>query len=198
MHFKIILCIININNRYISLTHLDAATYQVSYQLKILTTALFSVIILKKHLSMIQWLSLVILMVGVIFVQPQEGSKNTGSGGNYLYGMICVLTASLTSGFAGVYFEKLLKGAKSSIWIRNIQLSVFSLFFLILSIWSSERDIIAEKGFLMGYTVWTWAIIFIQAFGGLIVAIVIKYADNILKGFATSVSIVLATFYIFL
>ncbi|GFQ68281.1 UDP-N-acetylglucosamine transporter, partial [Trichonephila clavata] len=31
------------------------------------------------------------------------------------------------------------------------------------------------------------------AFGGLVVSTVIKYADNILKGFATSVSIVLST-----
>lgn len=32
-----------------------------------------------------------------------------------------------------------------------------------------------------------------QAFGGLVVAAVVKYADNILKGFATSVSIVVSS-----
>lgn len=39
-----------------------------------------------------------------------------------------------------------------------------------------------------------------QAVGGLIVAAVMKYADNILKGFATSLSIVLSSFvsYFFL
>nr|CAD2205843.1 unnamed protein product [Meloidogyne enterolobii] len=35
--------------------------------------------------------------------------------------------------------------------------------------------------------------VLLQALGGLVVAIVIKYADNILKAFGTSVSIVVAT-----
>ncbi len=34
--------------------------------------------------------------------------------------------------------------------------------------------------------------IFLSAAGGLIVAVVVKYADNILKGFATSLSILLS------
>lgn len=51
---------------------------------------------------------------------------------------------------------------------------------------------IAEKGFLYGYTTLVWIVISMQAFGGLLVAIVVKYADNILKGFATSFSIILS------
>lgn len=35
--------------------------------------------------------------------------------------------------------------------------------------------------------------LFPQALGGLVIAAVIKYADNILKGFATSLSIILST-----
>ena len=35
--------------------------------------------------------------------------------------------------------------------------------------------------------------LYLQAFGGLVVAAVVKYADNILKGFATSVSIVVSS-----
>lgn len=42
---------------------------QVTYQLKILTTALFSVSMLGKRLGLYQWLSLLLLMAGVTFVQ---------------------------------------------------------------------------------------------------------------------------------
>ena len=57
------------NLLFIALSNLDAATYQVTYQLKILTTALFSVLMLGKKLDSIKWISLVILMLGVSFVQ---------------------------------------------------------------------------------------------------------------------------------
>jgi len=37
-----------------------------------------------------------------------------------------------------------------------------------------------------------WLIISLQAFSGLLVAVVVKYTDNILKGFATSAAIVIS------
>lgn len=37
-------------------------------------------------------------------------------------GLGAVLMSTLTSGFAGVYFEKILKTGPTSVWIRNIQL----------------------------------------------------------------------------
>lgn len=59
-----------ISIRYIALRNIDAATYQITFQLKILTTAIFSVTLMKKKLSLIQWLSLLLLMFGVALVQP--------------------------------------------------------------------------------------------------------------------------------
>lgn len=46
---------------------------------------------------------------------------------------------------------------------------------------------------MQGFDWVVWSVVLIQALGGLIVAVVIKYADNILKGFATSVSIIVGT-----
>ncbi len=47
-----------------------------------------------------------------------------------------------------------------------------------------------EFGFLYGYGPAVWSVVCLQAAGGLLVAAVMKYADNILKGFATAMSII--------
>ena len=46
--------------------------FQVTYQLKILTTALFSVCMLHKKLSVLKWISLLLLMGGVTLVQVRS------------------------------------------------------------------------------------------------------------------------------
>ena len=93
-----------------------------------------------------------------------------------------------------MYFEKVLKnGTSTSIWVRNIQLSVGCLGIAIAGALTWDGKAIQEHGFFQGYNPVVVTTVCIQAAGGLIVAMVIKYADNILKGFATSLSIVLST-----
>lgn len=115
------------NLLFYALSLLDAATYQVTYQLKILTTAMFSVWMLKRRISKQQWFSLVLLIVGVAFVQvPTGGEKVAEAAGldrsHQLLGLIAVLLSCMSSGFSGIYLEKLLKEITWSLWIRNIQL----------------------------------------------------------------------------
>lgn len=84
--------------------------------------------------------------------------------------------------------------AGNQIWIRNIQMSFFSVLLgLVFVVMLQDGTTIVERGFFVNYTPLTWTVIAIQAVGGLIVALVVKYADNILKGFATSISIILSS-----
>ena len=54
-------------------------------------------------------------------VKGTESLKKLSVSGQFI-GLLAVLTACCSSGFAGVYFEKILKGTKASIWMRNVQL----------------------------------------------------------------------------
>uniref|UniRef100_A0A8K9V1A4 Solute carrier family 35 member 2 n=1 Tax=Oncorhynchus mykiss TaxID=8022 RepID=A0A8K9V1A4_ONCMY len=151
------------NLQYVAISNLPAATFQVTYQLKILTTALFSVLMLRKSLSRIQWLSLLLLFAGVAIVQlEQEGKQKettvTGPSQNYAKGLVAVIVSCLSSGFAGVYFEKILKGSSASVWMRNIQLGIFGTLLGLLGMWWNDGLAIAEKGFLFGYTPMVWAL----------------------------------------
>ncbi|XP_072537536.1 UDP-galactose translocator [Salminus brasiliensis] len=187
------------NLQYVAISNLPAATFQVTYQLKILTTALFSVLMLRKSLSRVQWVSLLLLFAGVAIVQVEQDSSKqkeaivSSANQNYAKGLVAVVVSCLSSGFAGVYFEKILKGSSASVWLRNVQLGIFGTVLGLLGMWWNDGVAIAEKGFLFGYTPMVWGVIFNQAFGGLLVAVVVKYADNILKGFATSFSIIVST-----
>ncbi|XP_063236408.1 UDP-galactose translocator [Bacillus rossius redtenbacheri] len=192
------------NLLYVSASHLDAATYQVTYQLKILTTAVFAVLILRRTLRAAQWLSLVVLVAGVVLVQlshaQEAGGAQRAGPQNRLLGFGAALAACVLSGFAGVYFEKLLKGGGASVWMRNVQLSLLSVPLGLFTSLAYDWGAVRERGFLAGYDAFVWYLVVLQAGGGLLVAVVVKYADNILKGFATSLAIVVscvASVYLF-
>eukprot|EP00933_Yihiella_yeosuensis_P083410 TRINITY_DN97625_c0_g1_i1.p1 TRINITY_DN97625_c0_g1~~TRINITY_DN97625_c0_g1_i1.p1 ORF type:complete len:359 (-),score=65.96 TRINITY_DN97625_c0_g1_i1:13-1089(-) len=182
------------NLLFISLSNLSGAVYQVTYQLKILTTAVLSVIILQKALGVQKWTALLLLTVGVALIQFPRGdsAESSPSEGNPMVGLVAVLSACMTSGLAGVYLEKILKQTDSSIWMRNIQLASIGGILAFFGCFMQDGAAIKEHGFLQGYSGLVWMVIFLQAVGGLVVAAVLKYADNLLKCFGNACSIVIS------
>lgn len=194
---------------YTAISNLDAVTFQVTYQLKILTTVLFSILLLGRSITLRQWLALVLLTLGVALVQVSgtltsddwlERLSSLIRGGTLptssaFKGLMAVVAASLTSGLTCVYFEKLVKDSMGSVslWTRNVQLSFFSLFpALFIGVLWQDGAAIARNGFFAGYNPVVWLTIGLQALGGLIVAVCITYADNVAKNFAASLSIVVS------
>ncbi|KAI0759489.1 nucleotide-sugar transporter-domain-containing protein [Irpex lacteus] len=209
-----LLYVIQNSLQFVAVSNLPVATFQVTYQMKILTTAAFSVALLRKRLSSTKWLALLFLAIGVAIVQIQSINVDAGHqhksevGSEHeippphvhvmspLKGFGAVTAACFTSGLAGVYFEMVLKGSKADLWVRNVQLSLFSLIPAALPIfWESaypHTPAAILSGLFHNFGGWAWATVSIQVLGGLITALVIKYSDNIMKGFATSLSIVLS------
>jgi UDP-sugar transporter A1/2/3 len=144
---------------------------------------------------MLKWFSLVLLTVGVAVVQisgSNDSHATVGEKHNRFVGLIAVLCAACTSGFSGVYFEKILKGSTTSLWLRNVQMGLPSVIIAFITVYATDAAAVAEHGFLGGYSPLVWTVVTVQAVGGLIVAVVVKYADNVLKVFATSFSIIIS------
>ena len=227
--------------QYVAISNLDAATMQVTYQFKILPTALFSVLILHRSLSGRKWLALGLLVIGVAIVQiptvntaslaPPKGLHSyfprsiddlrrwSGAATTSLHkrsatyegieedyslehpsmnqplGLVAALSACTVSALASVHFEKVLKesSTSTSIWVRNVQLSFYSIFpALFIGVVFIDGEEIAKSSFFVGYNGVVWVAIVFQALGGILVAMCVHYADTIAKSFATSISILLS------
>jgi len=196
-----LLYVIQNNLLFVALGNLSVPIYQVTNQGKLLTTALFSRILLGREITYKQYFSLFVLAAGVAIVHLSsteqkipQGATEEQSQQNHLLGLAAVFFSCCTSGFAGVYFEMVLKSSpKISVYIRNCQLGVWSVLLGVVPILVWDLEVIQQQGWFTGYNAVVVGVIMCQAGTGLIVGLVMKYADTILKGFATSVAVVIAT-----
>lgn len=217
---------------YVAIGNMPAIAFQAIYQLKTLTTVLFSILLLHKTVSPRQWLALVLLALGVTVVQVSQQSRlilpslaglkhwaaaasrrpagatvdyrsyisaslplGASQRTNLSKGMLAAVAASITSGLTSVYFEKLVKDSPTfpSLWNRNAQLAFFSMFpAAFVGVLWKDGAAISRDGFFAGYSLLVWAVIGLQALGGLLVAMCVMYADSIAKNFAASASIVVS------
>ncbi|KAL3935211.1 MAG: hypothetical protein SGARI_003070 [Bacillariaceae sp.] len=160
---------------YIALANLDAAMFSVLVQTKLLFTATFAAIVIGKKLKYIQVISLVLLTVGVMLCNMRFGDD---AGNSNMKGILATLGIALSSGFASVYTEK-------------VQLASMSL--VAIGIYACFMDFskIIEYGLFHNFNGGAFLTVFNSAIGGLIVAGVLKYADSVLKGYATAMSVIM-------
>ena len=230
---------------FVALSRLEAPVFSVIVQTKLLTTALFSWIVLGKRLHRIQLIALVLLMVGVVLAQMSNRKVSVdyeSSSGDVTVGVIATLTIATLSGFAAVYTERVLKHATlqqhaqaealpceshhdyvprdrdsrqsllqslSHELLRSplaspaspaargvcadmqIQMALASLLIIgVFAIACDFRDIV-QHGLWKGFDRRAVIAVASSALGGLIVSAVLKYADSVLKGYATATSVIL-------
>eukprot|EP01059_Diplonema_ambulator_P002101 TRINITY_DN11732_c1_g3_i1.p1 TRINITY_DN11732_c1_g3~~TRINITY_DN11732_c1_g3_i1.p1 ORF type:complete len:381 (+),score=56.14 TRINITY_DN11732_c1_g3_i1:66-1145(+) len=191
-----ILYLVQNNFQYIAVGVLDVVTYTISGQTKILWTGLLTATLLGRTLQCNKWTGIFLLACGVSMVNlggtgRTESQAVEVTNAQRLGGLFFILTAAACSSLAGVYFEKILKGCQVSLWTRNLQLAFYSVFtgFIGLYFSTKDRQIVLTHGFLYGFTHLTWVTVFMNAFGGLLVGTVIKYADAVLKDVSIGASI---------
>jgi len=195
-------CYIAQNNLVlVALSNLSAPFAMAIYQLKTIGAAFWSVVLLGKTFKLIQWVSFFTLVLGVVVVMDQEKSSSTMPlHANPLLGELAAVVASLTSGFASVFLEMMFHRpsapgqSPASLWIRNIQLGLYAIPIQTLVVYQHDYDVVLRDGLFRGFQFSTLALVAIQGPGGLLVAVVIKYAGNMPKAFSTAIGVVLTTF----
>ncbi|GFH53975.1 hypothetical protein CTEN210_10451 [Chaetoceros tenuissimus] len=188
---------------YVAMANIDPSTFSVLVQMKMLTTALFFRTILKKRLMKKQFMSLIILTVGVMLCSMKTGTeKDEKDSGNKSLGIAATLGIACSSGFASVYTEKVIKTARKNtsfnkedygLAYMQAQLAIVSLVVLGLYAFTKDFKEITQNGFFHNYDIAAFCSSLNSAVGGLIVAAVLKFANSVLKGYATAVSVVLTT-----
>ena len=188
---------------FVSLRRVDAGTFAIVQQSKIFFTAFFARVFLARVLSVPKWCALCCLVCGVVSISlhanpeyacfsavapAKPGSLVEGGPFQYLIGVVAVTMDSALSGFATIYFEKVLKTTVLTVWDRNLQLAFWSM--TIYLPWAFYDH--ATNPFYG----WSWLTVCVAALGavgGILVALVIKYADGLAKNLSTASSIVITT-----
>lgn len=201
------LYVIQNNLLFYGAKRLNPFLYLICTQMKILTTALASRFFLRHKVTKRQYVALSLLVCGIVAVQhdPQglnDSTLSTSSGiTERFFGIVAVLLASCTSGVAGVLLENIYKAVPSeltsgevahNVWTRNVQLSIISTPFALVGVLS---DNVSPGNLLNGYDAVVIGVLLLQAVGGLIIALVMKLASNILKCMAICISICLCAIY---
>jgi solute carrier family 35 (UDP-sugar transporter), member A1/2/3 len=182
------------NVQFYTMAYVDAATYQILGNLKIVTTGVLFRFALGRMMTRTQWIALLLLTIGATVSQISGCAGETLSApiAGYLLG---ILSACL-SATAGVYTEFLLKKNNDSLYWQNVQLYAFGVVFNAARL--TWDDFFGEnKGgnWLFdctdGFTLITWLIVINFSFSGLFVSWLQKFADTIVKVYATSSAMLL-------
>jgi solute carrier family 35 (UDP-sugar transporter), member A1/2/3 len=191
---------------FLCLNYIGSGEFTVYSQLKILTTATFSTIILQTQFSNTKWRALSLLVIGCILVASPVYNHPTSSDSNEetkktvseaMAGYIMTIVQVVLSGFVTIYFEKVVKSKTEiiTVWERNFQLSFWSIGFCILlklfpSLTGSSADSVT-----LPFTNWSILTVIVMLLGsvnGLLVAATLKYADSIMKVLAQAGAIIIA------
>lgn len=189
--------------------NLDPLTYNILNQTKTLSAALCCYIVLGRKQSVMQVLSLCVLLCSALIIEHILTWDKILNGGFHLdglfswsdisggtlskhvtHGVAPVLLASFISGVAGAISQKTLqyqcstsKQQPRNSYFFSMELCVASLIFLSINIYRSSDNITYED-LVQGWEVSTFIPIVINAIGGLLVGLVTKYAGSVRKGFS--------------
>lgn len=193
------LFIVQNNVTYHAMQLLDPPTYQLWACFKLIPTGLLSRLCLGQRRSKVQWCALLLLALGMattkldLKADTLRGTHDAHAGNRVivqqLKGIGWMLLNGCLSATSGVANEWLIKvqDPKAPLMLKNAQVYAFGVLASI-GLWRSPA-----AGGLDGFSGLACFIVVLNAATGFSVSVVLKYTDNLVKGFSTSAAVLLAT-----
>jgi UDP-sugar transporter A1/2/3 len=171
----------------------DPVQFQLLGNLKILTTTLLFRLIMKKPLSDLAYVSLLLLTIGLTVTQLKNDTQLALT----LDAVLTQTVIATLSALAAIVTEWLMKSNPrrqlESLHIQNIWLYVYGILFNLLALVGDDYEALWRDGFFYGYSWTTLFIVCNNAWSGIAVSAIMKYANNLVKLFVFAVSLVITT-----
>lgn len=174
------------NLRFYILEIIDPATLFLIHNVKIVFTAIFLRIFVGKTLKPKQWISLLVLTLGVAVVmihrdesdEKESSSTTTSSKSLVLFGCILALVRGIGTALTNVLCEYVFKRQKEGFWYVNAELYLFGMIVNFISLLSTEDDS-SSNIFHDMFTILPILIVLLGGFSGICVSFIFKFIDNI-------------------
>ncbi|XP_013397462.1 UDP-galactose transporter senju [Lingula anatina] len=193
-------CLYN-NLAFVNLATYDPTTYFLLLQFRVVVTGVVFQILFKKKLSVIQWMSMLMLTVGCVVkeVEHDVSSRNTvqhGGQSSWLQinaSIVLILLQVFCSCFAGVYNEYLLKdkGCNIHLMLQNVFMYIDSIICNIIILACTGNLLTAFKPDSLA-SVFHWKVLAIILNGagiGIVTSLFLKSLNSILKTFASALEL---------
>lgn len=177
-----------------SLRRIDATTFVIVMQLKLVFTAVCARAILSRRMSCTKWLSVVGIVVGCSqFVLSErtaggvvdDARDAASSRSERLTAVLCLVLETILSALSSTYMQKMFASDVTVMWTRNVHLAWMG---TILYALSGSRQ---EGCALFPTSLTSLALATCSAWGGVMVALSLVYSGAVEKTIATTCSIVL-------
>ena len=173
------------NLNYVALQLIDPPTFQLWGCGKLAFAGVFFRLILGRELSARRWVALGFLAAGMAITTLKPSGSDTQAHAA-LGGISIVLCTSVISGLSGVFNEWLIKfqDPEAPLMLKNFMIYIFGVAVCIFG-WRPNAP--------LGDPPLFFTLVVVQAAAGLCVSFVLKYCDALVKGFASSGGVLLAT-----
>ena len=166
---------------YNVISEISATSYVTLMQLKLPATCILSYFTLQQNFTCQKVFSIFLIFICSVNICKEKQVTNQYIGNkNILFSLLEVILSSI----CGVYLQKIFRG-KDHIWIRNLELCIFSIPVYIILVHNNESTFITTHTGLI-FSV-------IAASGGILVALSLLHCGAVGKTLVSSVSLVLVT-----